>query len=52
MRSAITRVIVYLTRVNRAYRLTHLYADRIYAHDEHHAIILVFWIDTLIFIRV
>ena len=37
--------------VNTAYRVTHLYANRIYARDEHHAMNLVSWIETFIFIR-
>ena len=44
-------VVAYLTRVNTAYCLTHLYANRIYAHDERHAINLVAGIETFIFIR-
>ena len=38
-------------RVNTAYRVTHLYANGIYAHDECHAMNLVSWIETFIFIR-
>ena len=45
-------VVAYLTPVNTAYRVTHLYANGIYARDEHHAMNLVFWIETFIFIRV
>ena len=44
-------VVAYLTRLNTAYRLTHLYANGIYAHDERHAINWVAWIKTFIFIR-
>ena len=44
-------VVAYLTRVNTVYRLTHLYANGIYAHDERHAINWVAWIKTFIFIR-
>ena len=39
-------VIAYLMRVNNAYRVTHLYANGIYARDERHAIKLVSWIDS------
>ena len=45
-------VVAYLTRVNTTYRVTHLYANGIYARDECHAMDLVFWIETFIFIRV
>ena len=38
-------------RVNTAYRVTHLYANGIYACDELHAMNLVSWIETFIFIR-
>ena len=50
-RSAITlAVVAYLTRVNTTYRVTHLYANGIYARDELHAMNLVSWIETFIFI--
>ena len=42
-------VVAYLTRVNTAYSVTHLYANEIYARDECHAMILVSWIETFIF---
>ena len=38
-------------RVNTAYRVTHLYANEIYARDECHAMILDSWIETFIFTR-
>ena len=41
----------YLTRVNTAYRVTHLCANEIYVRDERHAMILVSWIETFIFVR-
>ena len=44
-------VFAYLTRVNTAYRMMHLFANRIYARDECHAMNLVSWIETFIFIR-
>ena len=44
-------VVVYLTRVNTAYRMTHLYANEIYGRDEHYAMILVSWIEIFNFIR-
>ena len=44
-------VVAYLTRVNTAYRVTHLYANGIHARDEFHAMNLVSWIETFIFIR-
>ena len=51
-RSAITRgIVAYLTHVNTAYRVTHLYANEIYTRHERHAMILVSWIETFIFIR-
>ena len=34
------------------YRVTHLYANEIYACDKRHAMNLVSWIETFIFIRV
>ena len=43
-------IVAYLTRVNTAYRVTHLYANEIYARDERHAIILISWIKISIFI--
>ena len=45
------RVVAYLTRVNTVYRVTHLYADRIYARDECHVMVFFSWIETIIFIR-
>ena len=36
---------LYLTCVNTAYRVTHLYANEIYARDERYAMILVSWIE-------
>ena len=33
------------------YPMTYLYANGIYAYDERHAMILVYWIETFIFIR-
>ena len=45
------RVIACLTRVNTAYRTTHLYANEIYGRDERHAMNLVSWIETFIVIR-
>ena len=42
-------VIAYLTRVNIAYRVTHLYANEISARDGRHSKILVSWIETFIF---
>ena len=46
-RSAIT----YLRCTNTVYRVKRLYANRIYERDERHAIILVSWIETFIFMR-
>ena len=45
-------VVAYLTRMNTAYRVTHMYANGIYPPPhECHAIYSVSWIVTLIFIR-
>ena len=33
------------------YCVTHLYANKIYVRDERHAMILVSWIETFIFMR-
>ena len=44
-------VVAYLTHVNTTYHVTHLYANEFYARDERHAMILVSWIETFIFIR-
>ena len=41
----------YSTHVHFAYGMTHLYTNRIYVCDHHHTIILVSWIETLIFLR-
>ena len=41
----------YLTCMNTAYRMTHLYANEIYGRDECHPMILVSWIETFIFMR-
>ena len=43
--------LTYLTRVNTAYRVMHLYANGIYARDKRHVMNLVSWIETFIFIR-
>ena len=42
VRSAIPGVVTYLTRVYIAYCVTHLYANKNYARDERHVMIL-FW---------
>ena len=39
-------------KIQNPYRVTQLYAKGIYARDEHHAMILGFWIETFIFIHV
>ena len=44
-------VVAYLMRVNTVFCMTNLYANKIYACDERHAMILVSWIETFIFIR-
>ena len=38
-------------RVKTAYRVTHLYANEIYARDKCHAMILDSWIEAFIFTR-
>ena len=38
-------------RVNNAYRVAHFYANGIYAREKRHAMNLVTWIETFIFIR-
>ena len=49
-RSPITRDVAYLTHMNSAHHVTHLYANGIHVHDESQALILVSWIETYIFI--
>ena len=44
-------VFAYLVQVKTAYRVTRLYANEIYACEESHAMILISWIETFVFVR-